>query len=66
MTDKLKPCPFCGENAYLSNCYNGTNYWWQITCTLCGASVSSQTTFFPCDEKGRDEAIKKWNRRVAE
>lgn len=66
MTEELKHCPFCGENAYLSNCYNGTNYWWEIECFLCGASVSSRKTFFPRNEEARDEVIKKWNRRVTE
>lgn len=65
MTEELKPCPFCGGNAYL-NCYKGTNYWWEVSCTLCGASVSSPKIFFPYNKEARNEAIKKWNRRVTD
>ena len=65
MTEELKPCPFCGGSAYHSNCYNGTDFWWEIDCWRCGARVASRKTVFQ-NNKTRDEAIKKWNRRATE
>lgn len=66
MTEELKPCPFCGGNAYHLSCYNGTDFWWEIACCHCGAMVASRKTVFPRNEEARDDAIKKWNRRVTQ
>jgi Lar family restriction alleviation protein len=56
MTDKLKPCPFCGsENvAVMQDDYN--NY--RVTCRGCGAMGA------PGDEFGDNNEIEKWNQRA--
>jgi DNA-directed RNA polymerase subunit RPC12/RpoP len=47
---KLKPCPFCGGEAYLaSNCY-AQNY---VRCPNCGATVWGKTVFLT-----REDALK--------
>lgn len=53
MSDKLKPCPFCGEEAILKEIeYLGMF----IVCSKCGAKTSYQL--------GRSLVVKMWNRRV--
>ena len=46
---ELKPCPFCGGNAYLANFSN------RVCCSMCGVFV---------DEKCDKDAIAAWNRRA--
>ena len=58
MSDKLKPCPFCGGNAHIEDIMNAT---WMIVCNECGGSVSFGLD--GCDAT-KDEAITAWNRRV--
>ena len=65
MSEKLKPCPFCGEkleitaNAY-SSYYSGPVWkhwnWYRVQCPQCEV----QTTEYPTVE----EAIEAWNRRA--
>lgn len=53
MSDELKPCPFCGEEAevrYQSNLYG-------VRCKKCLATVAAFDT--------EAEAIEAWNQRVA-
>ena len=64
MTDlKLKPCPFCGGEAYSS--YGDDR--WYIRCFECGAYLSN---YMGCDygpeamKKCRKMVIDKWNRRI--
>ena len=54
----LRPCPFCGGNAQLSE------FGWphSVYCIECGAKVASTL----CFEKGKADATKKWNQRVYE
>ena len=62
---RLKPCPFCGSEAYVVMQYVGglssENLRWSISCM--GAEVGCGYTFFDCDTE--DDAIELWNRRDA-
>ena len=65
MTD-LKPCPFCGAEAYYS--YNEMEESWRIRCFRCEATI---TRYFKGRistemdlKKARDVAIDAWNHRV--
>ena len=53
--DELKPCPFCGREAYLRYIHIH-GIWYQPHCSVCG-----------CDWRGifptKEEAIKVWNKR---
>lgn len=51
----LKPCPFCGGEAYLNDAWPHWAY-----CTVCGAKVQS----VKFDEEGVAEATEKWNKRA--
>jgi Lar family restriction alleviation protein len=53
MTEKLKPCPFCGGEAKIHNTYDGM---FQIECTNCFARVFYDRT--------KKSVINRWNRRV--
>ena len=50
--DKLKPCPFCGGEAYIEIICNGLVEVW---CKECSASVPA---------KYKNKAIERWNRRA--
>ena len=52
MTEKLKPCPFCGGEAKI----NKREY--SIECTRCSAYMGYFYT--------KQEAIEAWNRRVTD
>lgn len=51
MTEELKPCPFCGGEAYLDD-----DGWFQVICENCRACVRL--------ENNRSDAVAAWNRRV--
>ena len=53
MSDKLKPCPFCGGKAIVSGCDDTL---WSVICKKCAASIDYNET--------KQEAIEEWNRRV--
>ena len=53
MTEKLKPCPFCGGEAEVE----GERIFW-VSCQKCWVETSSFNTL--------EEAIEAWNRRVCE
>lgn len=60
MSNKLKPCPFCGGEARLYN--DGVHGFFHM-CMISGdAMVKIESRFFEPDE----EAIKVWNRRVTD
>lgn len=60
MSDKLKPCPFCGHEAEVRNDGEGLTregeqpYW--INCTFCQGNVDPFYT--------AEEAIDAWNERT--
>lgn len=53
MSDKLKPCPFCGGEAIIDGCDETL---WITICKKCNASIGYKET--EC------EAIDAWNSRV--
>ena len=53
MSDKLKPCPFCGGEAIIEGCDDTL---WSVICKKCAASIDYNET--------KQEAIEAWNRRV--
>lgn len=54
---ELKPCPFCGGEAYIVKGFSDLH---MILCEDCGSTASFQ------HKEGRQEAIKAWNRRAEE
>lgn len=52
MSDKLKPCPFCGNNDISTACDNC------IECSDCGANIVFE------EEESFTEMVKAWNRRI--
>ena len=57
MKEELKPCPFCGREAFLW----GNKGSYKIICKGCSCSVPFRTYSFITD---RDEVINKWNERA--
>lgn len=53
MSDKLKPCPFCGGKAIIDGCDDTL---WIVICKECNASIGYKET--------EQEAIDAWNSRV--
>lgn len=53
MSDKLKPCPFCGGRAMLSGC---ENWQWTVICNECDSLIGYNET--------EQEAIDAWNWRI--
>ena len=53
MSDKLKPCPFCGGKAIIDGCDETL---WIVICKKCNASIGYKET--------EREAIEAWNMRV--
>jgi len=54
--DKLKMCPFCGGEAYLTHVeFNDRDVWYNPQCSVCpgGWNESYET---------KEEAIEAWNR----
>lgn len=54
VTNKLKPCPFCGGNAYRG--IEPIATYWSIGCTKCQCD-------FPRRFRNKTEATKFWNTR---
>lgn len=53
MSNKLKPCPFCGGHAIIDGCDGGD---WIVICNECNASIGYKET--------KQEAIEEWNWRI--
>lgn len=75
MTEKLKPCPFCGTEVKLrketmwfnSHGYKGY-YKYTVGCRECGCGIAMRATdtLFRTDSEAKRNAIKAWNRRAKE
>ncbi len=52
MTEKLKPCPFCGCEAEI---YSDSGYWY-INCIECRVEITGH--------ESRELTVEKWERRV--
>lgn len=54
--EELKPCPFCGDEARVIECFHeGSEYYW-IECKECYGRTTGSLS--------KDDAIAAWNRRV--
>ena len=60
MTEKLKPCPFCGNVAYIVEYISGCNAYH----VACRNSKCFMEIGLPIWCKSKTEAIKAWNRRA--
>ena len=58
MTDKLKPCPFCGNEAE----FNSDEFGEGVCCKSCGATMHNGVY----GEEGRKLASAEWNTRLIE
>ena len=49
MSDKLKPCPFCGGNAHIEDIREPEDMdaIWMIVCKKCGASWYNYLRYLP-------------------
>ena len=54
---ELKPCPFCGETAFLDTSQHGTSATYQVRCTGCDIGRTPWATV-------RADAVGAWNRRA--
>lgn len=54
MTEKLKPCPFCGGKAEACQTYDG--FFWKVMCCGCGNCTLKYVN--------KEQAIDTWNRRT--
>ena len=73
----IKPCPFCGNDVYLTKLplwrtYNDSttdgycnSYEYDIHCEECGCRVNlkGNDTIYRSDEEAKQNAINAWNRR---
>ena len=61
MSDKLKPCPFCGGEAVLTNgWFSGER---RVECLDCGVMTKIEFSENPL-VTASEQAIKAWNRRA--
>lgn len=60
MSDKLKPCPFCGNQS--PELVGRGGYWW-VVC-VCGMETKKLNT--PTSEEAKDVQVRRWNRRPKE
>ena len=70
LKDNLKPCPFCGGEAFIStiehdtaNRPNGYRFHGEVMCRRCQATAGT-TGFDISFEQATQKAIEAWNRRV--
>ena len=62
MSERLKPCPFCGGTAKVQRSYG----FYKVYCTECKATNLKLVVGGTCLDsyKTRQEAIEAWNRRT--
>lgn len=58
MSNELKPCPFCGGRAYLSERMNGGYY---VECESIGGCLAESGNY-----DTEEQAVEAWNRRVVD
>lgn len=62
MKKELKPCPFCGGKAKITDTNTeDKQHFYYIQCTKCGAAAC-----FGNESETKKDAIKAWNRRINE
>ena len=70
MTNKvleIKPCPFCGGSArYAVGCSQKKVLFFYVRCNVCNARGRSFSEGQAQPNNAMDEAVKAWNRRIAE
>ena len=54
--EEIKPCPFCGGEAWMSNFAGSMDFYPTVECTTCGCNSGLCMTV--------DKAVERWNRRV--
>jgi hypothetical protein len=60
MTDKLKPCPWCGKAPFVpDSVYESTDCDWMVSCEDDDCPVGPSTDWYPT----REQAIAEWNNR---
>lgn len=64
--EELKPCPFCGGDAYVAQNYLGQKY---VRCPECGATMWGKDTddwriATHGEKKAEKMAVEAWNRRA--
>lgn len=62
MSDKLKPCPFCGGRAEIFEIDVDSGEFLFAKCQTCGATGKKVWASMQ-EERGRREATEAWNRR---
>lgn len=68
MAEELKPCPFCGGNAFAVahsrvNALGVTDYSGNVMCCKCQVSAGSDG-FMETEDEAITSAMKKWNTRA--
>lgn len=58
---KLKPCPFCGGEAFMESWIARKGFEANVHCNSCSAMVYTITYDF--EEQAEKNAIEQWNRR---
>ena len=58
--EKLKPCPFCGGEAYIQSAFYDYMHYWCI-CEVCKAGAYAKSP----DDDTAEGAIKAWNTRIS-
>lgn len=63
MSEKLKPCPFCGAKRglyVLSDGYDTGSIMWRVFCDSCKSVVMNERA------ETKEEIVAEWNRRANE
>lgn len=65
MRERLKPCPFCGNDRICLDCWegiHGMNYY--VLCKKCGITLYSSDGFMLKSFGSAEAAEQAWNRRA--
>lgn len=61
---ELKPCPFCGDEAYTFKKWVTLEYWASVGCKGCSAKFSEECPSHASVNPIHDELVEKWNTRA--